>query len=79
MAASTRDTAPPVRIAKELRVERTGLGAARLYIDGELFPYATVEGFTVAPRRGEAPGVSLTIIGASVHVTDVLELPPSLG
>ena len=40
------------KIAKTLRVVREGTGHARLYIDGEPFDYATVDGFTVHPRAG---------------------------
>jgi hypothetical protein len=61
------------KIAKELRVVRASLGRpARLYIDGELFPYATSEGFTVSPRRNEMPGVNLTIVGDRVELVDSL-------
>jgi hypothetical protein len=61
----------PIQIAKVLRVERTRAGGwARLWIDGELFPYGTAGGFTVHPVKGELPGVTLTIVGWRVEVVD---------
>jgi hypothetical protein len=59
-----------VNIAKVLRVVRGGTGAARLYIDGKLFDYATVGGFTVHPQRGEMPGVTVTIAAWRVELVD---------
>lgn len=65
------------KIPKELRVVRASLNRpARLYIDGELFPYATSEGFTVSPRRNEMPGVSLTIAADRVEVVDSMVAEP---
>lgn len=59
------------KIAGILRVVREkGYGHADLYIDGELFPYATVGGFQVCPRRDQMPGVSVTIAGWRVEVAD---------
>lgn len=61
----------PVLLADTLRVVRNGGGqAARLYIDGELFPWATDDGFTVNPRRGEGTYVMLKLVGRRVEVTD---------
>lgn len=60
-----------IRIANTLRVIRDRPGApARLEIDGELFPYGTLDGFTVHPRRGELPGVALSIVAWRVEVVD---------
>lgn len=68
---------PPWKIAKTLRVVREGPGRpARLYIDGELFEYATVDGFGVHPRRGEMPGVTVTIAASRVEVVDDLDAQP---
>ena len=68
-------TAP--NIAKVLRVVREGPGrAARLYIDGTLFEYATIEGFYVHPRRGEMPGVTVTIAASRVEVVDDVDARP---
>lgn len=67
------------RVAKTLRVERTRAGGpARLYIDGELFPYATVDGFAVHPRKNELPGVTLTIAAWRVELVDDVDaaVPP---
>lgn len=59
------------RIAKTLRVVREGPGqAARLFIDGEPFDYATIDGFTVHPRRGDMPGVTVTIAAWRVELVD---------
>jgi hypothetical protein len=59
------------KIAKTLRVVREGAGgASRLYIDGEPFDYATVDGYTVHPRRGEMPGVTVTIAAWRVELVD---------
>jgi hypothetical protein len=61
----------PPRIAKVLRVVRDGpSGAARLYVDGELFPWATTDGYSVHPQRGVMPGVTVTIAGFRVEVED---------
>lgn len=67
----------PYRIAKTLRVVREGTGAAsRLYIDGEPFDYATVDGFSVHPRRGEMPGVTVTIAAWRVELVDDVDAKP---
>jgi hypothetical protein len=60
-----------VKIAKVLLVVREKVGEpARLYIDGELFPYATVDGFTVNPQRNQMPCVTLTIAAWRVELED---------
>jgi hypothetical protein len=66
------------RVAKVLRVirERPG-GPARLEIDGEPFPYATLDGFTVHPKRAELPGVTLAIAAWRVEVVDDAGAPPA--
>jgi hypothetical protein len=67
----------PYRIAKTLRVVREGTGtAARLYIDGELFDYATVNGFSVHPARNEMPGVTVTIAAGRVELVDDTDAKP---
>lgn len=68
--------APRARIAKSLRVVRESPGAAaRLYIDGELFEYATVDGFSVHPKRGQIPSVSVQIAAQTVEVDDCVQPP----
>lgn len=60
-----------LRLAKELRIVMCpNLGAGRLYIDGELFPYFTVDGFTTHLRRAQPRGVTLTIAAESVVVIE---------
>ena len=66
----------PAKIAQRLQVVREGSTPARLYIDGVLFPYATVDGFTVHPQRNKMPGVTVTIAGWRVEVTDDLDAKP---
>lgn len=67
----------PVRIPKQLRVVRDKAGgAARLYIDGELFPFATVDGFTVHPQKTQMPCVSVSIAAWSVVVEDSVDGAP---
>ena len=67
----------PYKIAKTLRVVREGTGgAARLYIDGELFDYATVNGFSVHPARNEMPGVTVTIAAWRVELVDDVDARP---
>lgn len=67
-----------VNIPKELRVVRDNPGAAaRLYIDGELFPHATIDGFAVHPQRGRLPSVSVSIAAQSVIVEDSVDEAPS--
>lgn len=59
------------KIAGLLRVVREkGYGHADLYIDGELFPFATVGGFSVCPRRDQMPGVTVTLAAWRVEVAD---------
>ena len=41
-----------------------------------LFPYATVDGFGVHPQRGKMPGVTVTIAGWRVEVTDDIDAKP---
>lgn len=60
-----------VRVAKVLRVIREGAGSpARLEIDGEPFTLATIEGFSVHPKRGELPSVTLSIAAYRVELID---------
>ncbi len=67
----------PVKIAKTLRVVREGVGRpARLYIDGEEFEYATVDGFSVHPKRNEMPGVTVTIAAWRVELVDDVDAKP---
>lgn len=66
-----------LKIAKTLRVVREGTGTpARLYIDGELFEYATVDGFSAHPRRGEIPCVTVTIAAWRVELVDDIDAKP---
>jgi hypothetical protein len=57
-------------MAKLLRVVREGTDHAHLEIDGEPFPFFTVDGFTVHPERGKPPCVSVTIAADCVEVLD---------
>ena len=66
----------PAKIAQLLQVVREGTAPVRLYIDGVLFPYATVDGFSVHPHRGKMPGVTVTIAGWRVEVIDDLDAKP---
>ena len=60
-----------IKVADELVVRRYGPGqAARLYINGELFPWGTIDGFHINPRRAETPSVTLTIAALKVEVID---------
>lgn len=58
------------RMAKVLRVVKNGTGPAVLEIDGALFPFFTVDGFTVHPQRAQLPSVSVTIVADRVEVVD---------
>jgi hypothetical protein len=54
-----------------LHVVRDRLGAAgRLYVDGEVFPYATADGFHVDVNRGSMAGVTMKMVASSVSVED---------
>ena len=65
-----------VELPHELRIERRGPGQpAKLYIDGVHFAYATADGFHVDVRRGDMPGVTLTLVADSVLVTDTIDMP----
>lgn len=65
------------KIAKTLRVVREGPGRpARLYIDGELFDCATVDGFTVHPKRDEMPCVTVSIAAWRVELVDDIDAKP---
>jgi hypothetical protein len=66
----------PYKIAKTLRVVRHGNGGSKLYIDGVPFDYATVDGFSVHPKRGEMPGVTVTIAAWRVELVDDIDAKP---
>lgn len=67
-------TDKPIRLAKVLRVVRHGPRPAELYIDGELFGYATVDGFTAGPTaKSTLPSVALRIVGHRVEFVDDLD------
>lgn len=52
-----------------LEVRPDSDGISRLYIDGQLFKYGTVEGVTVGPiMREEEPSVTLRIVGMRITV-----------
>jgi hypothetical protein len=73
----TTERAAEYKIAKTLRVVREGTGhASRLYIDGVPFDYATVDGFSVHPKRGEMPGVTVTIAAWRVELVDDVDAGP---
>jgi hypothetical protein len=55
-----------------LRVVRNGGGVAVLYIDGERFPYNTVDGFHTDVNRREIPYVTLSIAAEKVEIIDSL-------
>lgn len=67
---------PPVRLAEKIIIERVPRPSdetprpVRMWIDGKLFEYGTLDGFHINPRRTEQPGVTLTIAAASVEVRD---------
>lgn len=64
----------PHRMAREVRIVRDGIGkAARMYIDGELFPYYTSDGYGLHPKRAELPSVSFTLVAERVIVTDQVD------
>ena len=70
---------PTHKIAWELRIIRADVGSpARLYIDGELFPYGTSSGFTTNPRKNEMPSVSFEIVADRVIVEDNID-PKAVG
>lgn len=60
----------PVRIAEKIVVERLPNRSVRMWIDGELFTYGTLDGFSVHPRREGSPGVTMTVMAMSVEVRD---------
>jgi hypothetical protein len=67
---------PGAKVAKVLQVVNEGGHHASLYIDGVLFEYATVDGFTVqAGKRLSMPAVHLTIAAYRVEVVDDLNRP----
>lgn len=70
----------PVRVAKTLRVERYGAQPARLFIDGEPFPYATDGGYAAGPAtKRSLPRVTFSLVGYSVEFVDTMEKrPPAL-
>jgi hypothetical protein len=55
-----------------LRVVRDGGGVAVLYIDGERFPYHTVDGFHTDVNRREIPHVTLSIAAEKVEIVNSL-------
>lgn len=64
------------KIARTLRVVRESGGPARLCIDGEHFPYATVGGFTVHLKKKELPAVTVTIAAWRVELVDDMDAKP---
>jgi len=67
-------TDKPIKVARVLRVVRRGPRPAELYIDGELFGYATVDGFTAGPTaKNTLPSVSLRLVGHRVEFIDDLD------
>lgn len=59
------------RMAKSIEIVRGPGEHADLFIDGELFPYYTRDGFTVGSiMKAEAPAVTLTIVAEVVNVRD---------
>lgn len=68
---------PRLQIAKVLRVVNEGGRYATLYIDGEPFTYATVDGFHVSSmaQNPKMPGVTLTIAASRVEFVDDLDRP----
>lgn len=69
-----------VKVAGVLRVVNEGKGAARLYIDGVMFGYATADGFDVhtgnRKHGGHIPGVTFTVVAQRVEVVDDIESRP---
>lgn len=75
-AIATADIANAQRdyvLAKSLIVVQERAGAAKLFIDGEPFPYATLDGFSVHPKRGNAPGVSCTLYADRVELISTMD------
>jgi hypothetical protein len=66
---------PHVTIAKELKIVRNGFGPAELYIDGVLFPYATVDGFSHQATRREMPTVHVAIVAEKVAIVNDINAP----
>lgn len=69
---------PPLFLAKVLRVVNEGGQSATLYIDGEPFAYATVDGFHVSSMTHQdlkMPGVTLTIAASRVEFIEDLNRP----
>jgi hypothetical protein len=58
---------PPVAIPRVLRLEQAEGKAGRLYVDGVVFPWATVDGFRIDVQRGKLPGVSLVLAAEKVE------------
>lgn len=66
----SQDEMHPFRLAEKIVVERTPGGIPRLWIDGKLFEYAIVTGYSCEVRRAQTPGVTITIAAASVEIRD---------
>lgn len=59
------------KIPRELKiVRRKGEKSARLYIDGEYFPFATVDGFSTHPQKNQMPCVIVSLVAWTVKVED---------
>lgn len=72
MAADTTAApteASPWRLAKHVRVEQDGIGAVRVYIDGELFPYYTAsEPKVIQVGRKRLPSITLEVVAENLEV-----------
>lgn len=71
------DPATAVTLLGHARVVNAGTTSARLYLDGKLFPYATVDGYHVDlgkrfGREPHMPGVTFTVVAKTVEVVDSL-------
>lgn len=70
-AATTDNARIEYRIARVIKVVRDKInGPATLFVDGELFPYATADGYSFHPQRNEMPGVTFTLVAERVELID---------
>jgi hypothetical protein len=77
LVAARRRPATRVQLAELLVVRRLGTAHATLFIDGEAFNYATIDGFTVGPtRRAQLPAVHLSVAARRLELLDDMRPAP---
>jgi len=63
------------KLAGTVEVHRTPRGEMGIRIDGDVFPWYTLTGYTAEVRKGQMPCITVTIPAEHVMVDDQYMLP----